>query len=488
MNQKKERFVLGGISISLTTILLLLVLGPALFAQASSDQTRDAKPVAPRSAEQADPKYAQMFQQVMNFVMNRYVDPVDAQKLFDGAMKGMFEALGDPYTLYLTESDMMNLNDTTAGEFGGVGLYINKVAPTAINEKSDPKDVYVEVVAPIEDTPAFKAGVYAGDYITTINGESTRGMTMDKVLSILRGKPGTAVKIGLLRGTDTNFELNLTRALIEVPTVKTATLPGNYGYLRIIQFTAHTAEKVKPALQDFVKAGVKGLVIDLRNNPGGLLDSVAKVADNFFTDGTIVSTRSRIPGESSVFTADPELVVPASLPIIVLIDKGSASASEILAGALKDRKRAFLLGETTYGKGSVQQIIPFDKTGFKMTMARYYTPNDINIDKIGIKPDKAFGPKEYTDAELASFKRILQEKLIEKWVAANKNPDEAALKAGVAALKKQGIVIEDYILRKLIQNEVDRIGNKPSPVYDLDYDKTLTEALRMLASGEATVK
>jgi len=472
----RKKLLIGGVLAGSVAVALFVVvfftLGPLVFGDSTS------------SAE--DRRYAEKFEQILSFVSKNYVDEVDRQKLFDGAMKGLFSSLGDPYSLYLSSGEMMSLTDTTTGEFGGVGLYVNKTDPTQAEKSTDPRDKFVEIVAPIEDTPAWKAGLLAGDSITKIVGEEVAALTMDEVLKRLRGQPGSNVKVTVLRGTATSLDFTLRREIIQVPSVKSTWIGEDIAYLRITQFTAHTAEAFDAAITEFTKKGFSRLIVDLRNNPGGLLDAVAKVGGRFFKDGVIVSTRSRVPGESSVFEAQGQQTIPDSVRIIVLVDKGSASAAEILSGALKDRKRAFLLGDTTYGKGSVQQVIPFDKTGFKLTMARYYTPSGVNIDKVGIAPHETLKEKELTDAELGEYRKLLDAKTFQTFTQKNPNADPAAIEAFVKQLKSQGVSLEPRLLARLTRQELDRTNNRSSPVVDLDFDLVLREAVKLM-KGESLV-
>ena len=456
-------------SVALTLFAtLFFTLGPVVFGESS---TTNSSP--------EDQVYADKFKKIMSFVESNYVDEVDRQKLFDGAMKGLFESLGDPYTLYLTSSEMTSLNDTTTGEFGGVGLYVNKIDPAQAKKSAEQRDQYVEVVAPIEDTPAWKAGLLAGDSIVKIDGEDVAPLTMDEALKRLRGQPGTSVKVTVLRGTSTSLDFTLKREVIQVPSVK-STWIGDIAYLRITQFTAHTPGDFDAAVTAFTQKGYQKLIVDLRGNPGGLLDAVARIGSRFFKDGVIVSTRSRVPGESNVFEAQGNQSVPDTVRIIVLVDKGSASAAEILSGALKDRKRAFLLGETTYGKGSVQQVIPFDKTGFKLTMARYYTPSGVNIDKVGIAPHETFKDKELTDAQLAEYRKMLDAKTFQNFAQEHRDAGAAAVEAFVKDLTSKGSTLEPRLLARLTRLELDRVNNRPSPVVDMDYDIVLQEAVRLM--------
>jgi C-terminal peptidase (prc) len=414
---------------------------------------------------------------VFDYVQQNYVDEVDPKVLYEGALKGMLEALKDPYTLYLDPNTMRDLSDTTAGNFGGVGLSISK--PT---ESSPDKPAYIEVASPIEDTPGAKAGIQSGDYITAVDGQPTADMTMEQVLDHLRGEVGTPVTLSILRGRDITFDVKLVRAVIEVPTVKYGMI-GSTGYLRIIEFTPETPHRVQEALDSFAKSGYKSLIIDLRDNPGGLITSVVDIADKFIDSGTIVATKSRLKFENNVYTASKDkTTVPAGLPIVVLINRGSASASEILSGALKDDHLAYLVGQRTYGKGSVQQVIPLSDTdGFKMTMARYYTPSDTNIDKIGIPPDKEVLYPPLTDENEKAYAALMKANVIASYTDGHPSMTEKDIAAFALELQKK-YALDVSLLRRLIRLEVTR--RTGTPLYDLDYDIQLNAALDVLKTAD----
>lgn len=425
-------------------------------------------------------EYLSLLQSVYLYVLQNYVDEVDPQVLYEGAMKGLFEALNDPYSVFLDEQMMNDLNDTTSGKFGGIGLYISKPLPANVPAG---KKAWVEVVSPIEDTPGWKAGIRPGDYITHINDEPTEEMTMEQVLAKLRGEPNTQVTITIQRGANIRFTETITRAIIEIPTIKKAMVDKSIGYLRIIEFTPQTAQRVKESLDWLRQNGAQSLVIDLRNNPGGLLSSVVQVADMFIDSGVIVSTKSRNKYENNVYKAKSTIAISKDMPIVVLINKGSASAAEILAGALKDNKRAYLVGETSYGKGSVQQVIaPVGKTGFKLTMSRYYTPSDANIDKLGITPDLIVKEPELTEQEERALSTLIEQNAFGTFAEKHPNATDREITAFVQGLKSTGISISERILRKMVRNELER--TKISPVFDLEYDIQLQEAIKVLASGQ----
>ncbi len=423
-------------------------------------------------------QYMKRLNSVFDFVEQNYVDELDPKILYEGALKGMLDAIGDPYTLYLDENEMRELNDTTAGSFGGVGLSISKPV-----ENTPEKPAYVEVASPIEDSPGAKAGIQSGDYIVAVDGKPTADMTMNEVLSVLRGEVGTPVTVSILRGANMRFDVRLVRSLIEVPTVKYGMISdSSIGYVRLIQFTPETPKRLMDAIGEFEKNNYTGMIIDLRDNPGGLLSSAVDIADRFIDEGPIVSTKSRLLFENQEFTASAENTTVKNIPIVVLINRGSASASEILSGALKDNHLAYLVGVRTYGKGSVQQVIPLSNIdGIKITMARYYTPSDTNIDKIGIPPDlEVRNMDSFTADEEKIYVDMINSKIIEKTAENNPgmNEEEIAKKASVIA---KDYPLDERLIRRILRNQVLRTA--PTPLYDLDYDLQLVTAINIIKEG-----
>ena len=417
--------------------------------------------------------YQSLIQNVFDFIRQNYVDEVDSQKLFEGAMKGMLDSLDDPHSAFLPAREYEDLNDTTSGRFGGVGLYISK----PLEAKPDGTPPYVEVSAPIEDTPGWRAGINPGDLIIKINEEPTDVLSMDAVLSRLRGIPGTSVNLIIRRGANLEFPITLTRAVIEVPVIKHDII-GNVGYIRIISFTPMTVKRTKEALDDLKKKNYSSLVIDLRNNAGGLLDSAVGICELFLDGGTVVSTKSRIPSESRNFVAGNNSVVPKNMPVVVLINKGSASASEIVAGALKDRGRAYLVGEKSYGKGSVQRVFPVgNNAGFRITTAKYYTPSDVNIDKIGIPPDREILFPEFSENDVDKLNELIKSNVIPAFVEQNPRAGKIQIELFAQELNEK-FNLDAVLLQRLIRNEMNR--TVIAPVYDLEYDVQLQEAVNIL--------
>jgi len=327
----------------------------------------------------AAPDFTEMkkFSDVMNAVRKYYVEEKTDQALFDGALKGMLSNL-DPHSTYMDKESFGKMMEDTSGEFGGLGIEISKA------------DGGIRIVSPIEDTPADKAGIQASDLIIRIGDVLAQDITLPEAVKIMRGKPGTEVTISIFRESEMRtFDVTLERAIVQIKSVKSDILAPGYAYLRITQFQEHTAaqlEKQLTKLRQQSDGKILGAVLDLRNNPGGLLDQAIAVSDAFLNEGGIVSTKSRVGHNTNAMAQSGDML--KGQPLIVLINGGSASASEIVAGALQDNKRAILMGTRSFGKGSVQRIIPLsDGSAFKLTTALYYTPSGRSIQATGIDPD-----------------------------------------------------------------------------------------------------
>lgn len=318
------------------------------------------------------------FVEVMERIKMAYVEPIDDKTLLENAIKGMLANL-DPHSAYLGPESYQELQESTSGEFGGLGIEVGM------------EDDQLNVISPIDDTPAFAAGIEAGDLILKIDGQLTKGLSLMQAVEKLRGKPGTSVTLTIGRGHQVPFDVKLKRAVIKNRSVRGQLLDGDYGLVRISQFQTHTGKEVGKALQQLEKDNGKplaGLILDLRNNPGGVLQAAAEVADHFLSRGRIVYTEGRIPNSHMSFDAGPQISIASHIPLVVLINGGSASASEIVAGALQDHKRAVIMGTNSFGKGSVQTILPLnDDHGVKLTTALYFTPSGRSIQAQGIEPD-----------------------------------------------------------------------------------------------------
>ena len=317
------------------------------------------------------------FSEVYMKIKKDYVEKVDDEKLFDDAIKGMLEGL-DPHSTYLNEKDFEDLQIGTRGEFGGLGIEVTM------------EDGYVKVVSPIDDTPAYRAGVKAGDLIIMLDDKPVKGLTLGECVDIMRGKVGTSLELTIAReGENKPLKIKIIRDTIKVKSVKYDILDNNYGYLRITSFQSKTGSSLKNVLLKIKKKNnLKGIVLDLRNNPGGVLGAAVEVSDTFLDQKKmIVTTSGRMSDAINEFKSSSNDFAK-DIPIVVLINGGSASASEIVAGALQDHRRAIIMGTQSFGKGSVQTILPLTrKTALKITTARYFTPNGRSIQAKGITPD-----------------------------------------------------------------------------------------------------
>jgi len=365
------------------TNILILLLGFSLGAMVSLCTSVLAEKDPPVSSASEDAETLpfdelRTFTEIFGRIKQDYVEPVSDKKLLEDAIRGMLSGL-DPHSAYLANEEYKELQEGTTGQFGGLGIEVGM------------ENGFVKVVSPIDDTPAQKAGIKAGDLIVKLDDKPVKGMSLGEAVKIMRGEPGTQIVLTVIReGADAPLRFEITRDIIKVKSVKSRLLEKNYGYVRISSFQSGTGESLVEAIADLKKeneAPLKGIVLDLRNNPGGVLNAAVDVSDAFIESGLIVYTEGRIKNSEMRFNATPDDVIDGA-PIVVLINGGSASASEIVAGALQDHKRAIIMGEKSFGKGSVQTILPTSNgAAVKLTTARYYTPSGRSIQAEGIEPD-----------------------------------------------------------------------------------------------------
>jgi len=375
MKPKLQNYLL--VLIGLMTGVLVSI-GHGVFAE--RDSTRATLPV----------EELRTFSDVFGRIKNDYVVDVDDKELIEYAIRGMLSGL-DPHSAYLDAEQFTELQVGTTGQFGGLGIEVGM------------ENGFVKVIAPIDDTPAQRAGVQSGDLIIRLDDTPVKGMTLGEAVKVMRGKPGSEIELTIVReGLDHPLKINITRDIIKVKSVKARMLEPGYGYLRISQFQSKTAENLVDAIQDLKKENggpLKGMVLDLRNNPGGVLNGAVAVSDAFLDKGMIVYTEGRIADSRLRFNATPDDVINGA-PLVVLVNQGSASASEIVAGALQDHKRAIIVGSRTFGKGSVQTILPLSsQSALKLTTARYYTPSGRSIQAEGIIPDIELDQVKFTSVE-----------------------------------------------------------------------------------------
>ncbi|MBQ0728739.1 MAG: S41 family peptidase [Thalassolituus oleivorans] len=422
---------------------ILFSLGCTLAFQAGAETADDTS--TPEQVKAATTLQGQLpLQELRNFteiferIRSAYVEEIDDKTLFDYAIKGMLTSL-DPHSAYLQEDAFTDLQETTSGKFGGLGIEVGM------------ENGLIRVITPIDDTPAEKAGIRAGDFIVTLDDEPVMGLTLSEAVERMRGEPGSKISLEVRRGDENELlSFTLERAEIKVASVRTEMMSGDIGYVRITQFQEHTGAELKKALQKWTEDGqLNGLILDLRNNPGGVLDAAVDVVDAFISSGVIVYTKGRNPQSELRFEATADTVA-GDIPVVVLINGGSASASEIVAGALQDHKRAVIVGTQSFGKGSVQSVLPLTETSaVKLTTARYFTPNDRSIQAQGIVPDILVEQSEVTPYEERYYKESdLPGHLSNPTVKAKNDVSEktSATKESASEKKDSGLLKKDFQL------------------------------------------
>ena len=381
------------------------------------------------------------FTEIFGRIKRDYVEPVSDKKLLEDAVRGMLSGL-DPHSAYLVAEEFQELKEGTTGQFGGLGIEVTM------------ENGFIKVVSPIDDTPAQRAGIKTGDLVIKLDDKPVKGMSLADAVKLMRGEPGSKIMLTIVReGEEAPLKLTIARDIIKVKSVKSRMLEKDYGYLRISSFQSGTGEGLKDAIAALKKENtrnLKGLVIDLRNNPGGVLNAAVEVSDAFLKSGLIVYTEGRIENSEMRFNASPDDLIDGA-PIVVLINAGSASASEIVAGALQDQKRAIIMGEKSFGKGSVQTILPTSNgAAVKLTTARYYTPSGRSIQAEGIEPDIALAHVKLESLEKQDFTPV-KEADLSHHLQKSKENTKVPENTGVSGDKeKDSPELKDYALNEAL--------------------------------------
>jgi carboxyl-terminal processing protease len=427
-------------------------------------------------------KNLELFNQVLSLVQETYVEEPDPQKLIYGAIDGMLASLGDPYTRFMREESYNELKVETEGKFGGAGFVI-----TIKNDN-------LTIIAPMAGTPAEKAGLLPNDIILKIDDEPTKGMDLNTAVSKIRGTPGTKVKLTIMRDEFKEpKDFIITREIINVKSVFSKEIDfknKKIGYIRIVNFAEDTPSELEKILKNYEDSKIDGIVLDLRNNPGGLLYTAWKVSDLFLDSGVIVSTIGRVHEQNNIYRAS-SISYCNNVPMVVLINEGSASASEIVTGALRDNKRAIVVGEKSFGKGVVQTVRELgNNLAVAITTARYYTPSGVCIDKEGIHPDIEVKTPKLKKNEIEQAEKILKNNYIEKFLQKNKNfselPNEKKvelLNSLVKELNSEGIDADYNLVRRLVKSKINETKVNEA-VVDLEDDVQLKKAVEVVTLGK----
>lgn len=410
-------------------------------------------------------------QEIYNIIKNNYyIDPPSNEELFKGAKKGLVSSLNDVYSEYYDSDELKKRMESLSGEFGGIGAWVGE------------RDGKIYILKPIPGYPAAKAGILPMDEIIEIDGKIIEGMSLDAVVSMLRGTPGKEVQISIKReGVNELIKFTIVREVIKIEFVKSDIINNNIGYVKIEQFGEKSSEAFKKHIEDLIKnKNVKGFIIDVRGNPGGYLSEVINILDYFFDDELLLYTKGRNKNLEEKYNGNKGVLIDKKIPVLVLIDNGSASASEIFAGVMKDYKRAKLLGVKTFGKGVVQQIFYLrDGGALFLTISQYFTPGNYPIHKKGITPDMEVKGIEFNDEEKVIVSRIIQDGYIKKFVKENgANYSKEAFEEFKKMLYSKGYKLNDYILRYLIFNQIHI--NDVDMFYNLEFDPQLTKAIEEL--------
>lgn len=412
----------------------------------------------------------ELFNAALFHVRNDYVDEVSRQALLFGAIRGMLGALDDAHTRFMTQEETNELQTEMRGNFGGLGIEISQ------------RDNVLTVVSPIEDTPAMRAGIKPADKIIEIDKKSTRDLSLSEAVKQLRGKPGTSVNISVVReGEDEILYFDLVREVIKIQVVTSQFLEKEkLGYVRLKQFNQTATEDLAKAINDFKKKKAKGLILDLRWNPGGLLDAAHRISNFFIKSGVIVSTRGCKKELDKVFNAEPSAAIAADIPLIVLANEGSASASEIVTGAIKDHKRGKFVGVKTFGKGSVQNVISMMYgTSMALTIQKYYTPSGVSIHKKGIEPDINVPALDFNKDDRRHYKEIREKKIVQEFTKENKTYNAETVKKFQKLLAARGLTLSDFAAKRALKDELTK--NDTRPVMDLEFDVQLQKAIAELS-------
>ena len=456
--KNKERFFW----ISLTLVLSSLLFFPLEKAFAI---TREAE------------KYLQIFHEISTLIESDYVEQLEDKNIYLGAIKGMIGALGDPHTRFMEEEDFKQLQEETRGSFGGVGIEVTQ------------QDGALLVITPIDDTPAQKAGILPQDKIIEINGQSTEKMSIADAIKIMRGVSGSPVTLKLRRKTlKEPISVTLIRELIKIQFLKSSFLEKEkLGYIRLSQFMGResTSSDFKKIIRDFQDKKSIGIIVDLRSNPGGLLDLSIDLSDLFLPEGKdIVSVKGRGEKLVRVYKSTTSQDKILDIPMVVLLNNGSASASEIFAGAMQDNKRATILGNQSFGKGSVQNIYPLShKTGVALTIQKYYTPSGVSIHKKGITPDVIINQLIPDEDEKNNLDKLIKGNIVNTFVNENPGYTEKNINLFIDLISKKGLKLRPQVARYVLKREYN-LGQS-APIFDREFDLQLNKAIDILSNPSA---
>jgi len=410
-----------------------------------------------------------------------YLYDIDEDKAYEAMATALFDSLDEDYTYYVSSSDKADYVEDTSGVYAGIGVYFSKILP----EYSDPEnpDTFLcNITQVFPETPSSRAGIKAGDMITAINGESVNDLTPTECANIMKGDPGTDVTLTLRRANN-SFDIKLIREIITVPTVENTIINEKTGYLRILQFTQSTTQAAFDSLLELKNDNITSLIIDLRDNGGGDIDVALNIADMFISDKKLLTIKYKDPEDDITYQANSQTLIDTDIPVVILVNGGTASSSEILTGALKDDNRATVIGNTTYGKGIMQLVAPFDKGYVSITTANFLPPGGEVIHKKGIEPDITVEVPVIDDEHFQSYSDLVNSGDIKKWV--DEHPENTSENIDSFVLSNQDSSLSDEILKILIRAEYNyRQSDDNRIIADVEYDNVLKRAVTFINTGK----
>lgn len=430
-----------------------------------------------RSVEDIEP--------LLDYILDSYYQEIDEDEMYLRVIDAIFDSLDDPYSRYIPYEEIADsgMNDTIIGNFGGIGAYIEKLNPEFVTEESPKVFQWLMVTELFHDGPAYEYGLRAGDFITTVDGVDLTPLDASESRDLIRGPKGSIVELEVYRDGEI-LSFSIPRRQVKIETVSAAMLPNRVGYIKITSFTPYTAEQMEEFVKDLKNEGATSYILDLRGNPGGHFGASRDVADAFLNAGVIVSSEGRERNSSIVYRADSRMVVPKSVPLVIMIDEGSASGSEVATGALKDNERAYVVGSTSFGKGVVQSVRSYGDDQFTLTTAQYFTPNGDDIHGKGIEPHRTISEDATLSDEGQEYLiDILDNQRITRFVMEHPEKNREEIEAFISELTSGTDEDIDRYLRLLIERNYQKYVDF-SDIYNLDLDPVLQETLDLLLAGE----
>ncbi len=447
---------------------------PALFAESNAQIVQTEDEIS---------QNLKKLEVLYRLVERDFLFDIDHKAVYEEMAKGLFEGLQDEYSAYIVSKESTDFSEDTLGTYGGIGAYISKNF-LEYRDFTKPETYMINITSVFPGSPAEAAGLLPGDLISHIDGEPVDDLEAEDSSSSLKGEAGTDVVLTILRNGRT-FDVTVTRQNVQTPTVSATLLDNNMGYLQITQFTESTAQQVQEKLNEISVDSLDSLIIDLRNNPGGIVDSTLRIADMILSDGKIVQIHSKAADKERVYIASPPVLVPTNIPIVLLVNEGSASSSEILAGALRDNNRATLIGSTTYGKGLIQIVSPFDDGYYTLTWSQYKTPNGNDIHKVGIPVDIEVDAMKVEEEDMDEYIEFIESNVatefVEQHPEGTKEDYQLFLSENLPEERNLSDDVYSLILRRAYLME---LPYDDRPIADVEYDTVLKRAVEFLTTGK----